>query len=56
LNLNIDNYTLTKPLTHQKVSDFRDFLYRSDNDSLKLREVVAQALIPILDNKIRASY
>jgi hypothetical protein len=56
LNLNIDNYIITRPLSHQKASDFRDFLYRSNNDSLKLRDVVVQALIPILDNKIRASY
>jgi hypothetical protein len=56
LNLNIDNYIITRPLTYQKAVDFNDFVYRSKNDDLEMSDVVAQAVIPVLDNKIRASY
>jgi hypothetical protein len=56
LNLNIDKYIITRPLSHQKAIDFNDFVYRSNNDDLQMRDVVAQTLIPILDNKIRTSY
>jgi hypothetical protein len=55
LSLNIDNYILKHPLTHTQAEAFSNFLHRTNNEELKLNDVMAQTLIPLLDNKIRAS-
>jgi hypothetical protein len=55
LSLNIDNYTLKQPLTHTQAEAFSNFLHKTNNEELGLKDVMAHTLIPLLDNKIRAS-